>query len=63
MVHHTLTVSQVAKIAGVSNQTVRRWTDRGLLPCVRFPGSGYRRYRRSEVEAFVAALVKGEGAE
>ncbi len=46
-----MTVGQVADYLQVSAETVRRWERSGeLVPARRLPGSGYRRYRRSDVE-------------
>lgn len=46
-----MTVGEVADYLQVSAETVRRWERTGdLLPSRRLPGSGYRRYRRSDVE-------------
>lgn len=47
-----LTVTGVAELAGVSAATVRRWSDRGLLPATRLP-SGHRRYNRRDVEVWL----------
>jgi excisionase family DNA binding protein len=38
---------------GVDPSTLRAWTDAGRLPAFRTPG-GHRRYRREDLEAFVA---------
>lgn len=35
----TYAISEVASLLGVSDDTVRRWTDSGRLPVVREPGS------------------------
>ncbi len=44
-----LTLAEAAAFLGVSQRTVRRWADRGLLPTVGSP-SGYR-FRRADIEA------------
>jgi excisionase family DNA binding protein len=44
-----LTVSEVARIAGVTPATVRRWSDAGDLPSTRTLG-GARRFERTVVE-------------
>jgi diguanylate cyclase (GGDEF)-like protein/excisionase family DNA binding protein len=49
-----LRVSDVAGMLGVSRNTVRRWTDEGVLTSYRSPG-GHRRYLRDEVMAAIAA--------
>jgi excisionase family DNA binding protein len=46
-----MSVGEVADYLHVSAETVRRWEAAGVLvPSRRLPGSGYRRYRRSDVE-------------
>lgn len=46
-----MSVGEVADYLHVSAETVRRWEASGdLVPSRRLPGSGYRRYRRSDVE-------------
>ncbi|MDO9128943.1 MAG: helix-turn-helix domain-containing protein [Anaerolineales bacterium] len=44
-----LSLSQAAELLGVHPNTVRLWSDKGLLPVQRTQGK-HRRYRRSEVE-------------
>ena len=50
----SLTTVEVAQLAGVGATSVKRWTDAGLLACVRTAG-GHRRFARSEVERFLGA--------
>jgi len=52
-----VTVSEAARIAYLSVDTIRRYADKGLLPVVRTP-SNHRRFRRSDVES----LMKGSAA-
>jgi excisionase family DNA binding protein len=49
-----LTTQEVARLAGVGPTAVKRWTDEGLLACVRTAG-GHRRFGRSEVERFLGS--------
>jgi excisionase family DNA binding protein len=49
-----MAMGDVARLAGVGASAVKRWTDEGLLPCVRTAG-GHRRFRRDDVEAFLRA--------
>ncbi len=53
-----LSTGQIARILGVSTQSVIRWIDEGTLRGFRLPGKGGkpgRRYAmRSELEAFAA---------
>lgn len=51
-----LRVRQVAQRFQVSIGTVRRWTDRGLLPAERTAG-GHRRYRAADVEDLFRSLT------
>jgi len=47
-----LTIRGAAEYLGVSAQTLRRWDAAGKLQPVRRPSSGYRYYRRSDLEPF-----------
>lgn len=49
-----LTVAQAARVLGVHGNTVRAWTEQGLLQCVRINRRGDRRYDRAELESFLA---------
>lgn len=46
-----LTVGEAAKLIGVSEPTLRKWTDSGRIAVFRTPG-GHRRYLRIELEQF-----------
>ncbi|WP_375160784.1 MerR family DNA-binding transcriptional regulator [Bradyrhizobium sp. RDT46] len=47
-----LTLAEAAEYVGVSKDTLRRWDASGKLKPVRRPGSGYRFYRRPDLEPF-----------
>ncbi len=47
-----LSISEASEYIGVSAQTLRRWDRDGRLTAVRRPGSGYRFYRRADLEPF-----------
>jgi excisionase family DNA binding protein len=47
-----LTLGQAAKYLGVAQSTIRKWSDQGRLPAFYTPG-GHRRYRRSDLDAFL----------
>lgn len=49
-----LTTQEVARLAGVGATAVKRWTESGVLACVRTAG-GHRRFARGEVERFLGA--------
>jgi excisionase family DNA binding protein len=50
-----LTVAQVAEQLGVHPNTVRNWTDKGLIEAIMLP-SGYRRYRQEEVDRLLQGM-------
>jgi excisionase family DNA binding protein len=53
-----LSISEAARVLGVSLSTVRRWSDAGVLPSYRTPG-GQRRYNREQLERFLRSLQRG----
>jgi len=54
MTAQTLTTRQAARALGVSEASLKRWCDQGLLPAVRTPG-GHRRLPLSGLVQFVRA--------
>jgi diguanylate cyclase (GGDEF)-like protein len=46
-------VSGAADLLGVHANTVRAWTDQGLLSCLRINTRGDRRYRRQDIDRFL----------
>jgi excisionase family DNA binding protein len=48
-----LTLGQAAAFLGAAQSTVRKWADKKLLPAFYTPG-GHRRFRRSDLEEFLA---------
>jgi excisionase family DNA binding protein len=58
-----VTLGQAAAFLGAAQSTVRKWADAGLLPTFYTPG-GHRRFRRSDLEAFLAGPRTGpQGAQ
>lgn len=49
-----LTIGQACKLLGVSEATLRNWTDEGRIKAFVTPG-GHRRYVESELRSFIAA--------
>lgn len=48
----TLTTAQVAKLLGVSDETVRRWIQAGQLPGVRITDDSWYRVDRKQLEQY-----------
>lgn len=48
-----LTVSDAARRLGVHANTVRSWTDQGVLRCMRINSRGDRRYAPQDIERFI----------
>src|ERR1700730_2946872 len=55
-----LPLAQAAEYVGVSRDTLRRWDATNKLKSVRRPGSGYRFYRRSDLEPFRLEYKRAE---
>ena len=51
----TLTVGEASVVLLVSPSTLRRWTEKGLVPVATTPG-GHRRYRRQVIEELAQTL-------
>src|SRR5512137_335532 len=50
-----LSTVEVGRLAGVGPTAVKRWTDQGLLRCVKTAG-GHRRFERREIERFLDSV-------
>lgn len=56
-----LTTSEVASLLHIHINTVRRWSDRGLIRSYRISPRGDRRFRQEDIARFLAELTtKGE---
>jgi len=58
-----LTVREVAQLLHVHTNTVRRWSDRGLIRAYRISHRGDRRFRREDVARFLTELNVHRGNE
>ena len=58
-----LTVREVAQILHIHTNTVRRWTDRGIIRAYRITRRGDRRFRREDIAHFLAELNVHTGDE
>ena len=45
--------AEAAEILGISQNTLRAWSEDGKLPVRRNPANGYRLFLRSELERFL----------
>ncbi len=50
-----LTASDVARLLGLHVNTVRRWTDKGILNGYRIGSRGDRRYRQGDILSFLSS--------
>ncbi len=53
MNHNYITINEVAKLLGVSIDTLRRWDKSGKLKAVRQQKGGYRYYSRETIELYL----------
>lgn len=51
-----LTVREVAQLLHIHTNTVRRWSDRGLIRAYRINVRGDRRFKREDITRFLAEL-------
>lgn len=56
-----LTTSEVAGLLHVHINTVRRWSDRGLIRAYRISPRGDRRFRQEDIARFLSALTTDYG--
>jgi excisionase family DNA binding protein len=50
--------AEAAEFLGVSQNTLRAWAKAGKIPMRRNPANGYRLFKRSDLEDFLAKLDK-----
>ncbi len=56
-----LTTSEVARLLHIHVNTVRRWSDGGLIRAYRISSRGDRRFRQEDIARFLAALTINSG--
>jgi excisionase family DNA binding protein len=68
MVHYSsnnidpmLTTSEVARILSVHINTVRRWSNQGILKAYRIGSRGDRRFRREDITSFFSRDGRSRG--
>ncbi|MCL5962536.1 MAG: helix-turn-helix domain-containing protein [Chloroflexi bacterium] len=58
-----LSLRKTANLLDVHPNTLRNWTNRGLLPCYTLNSRGDRRFRREDIEEFLARHRRFEAQE
>ena len=58
-----LAVREVARLLHIHSNTVRRWSDRGIIRAYHITPRGDRRFRREDIAAFLAELNANKGNE
>ncbi len=56
-----VTVREVARILNVHTNTVRRWSNQGILSAYRITSRGDRRFKRDDIGHFLNELNKHQG--
>jgi excisionase family DNA binding protein len=56
-----LTVTEVAKLLHVHNNTARRWADAGIIQAYRISRRGDRRFRQADILQFLTDMSKNNG--
>ena len=56
-----LTIREVARLLHVHSNTVRRWSDQGLIRAYRISRRGDRRFRQEDITHFVSKLTANGG--
>lgn len=57
---HQFSTTDLAAALGVSSETIRRWSNQGLIPHIRTPG-GHRRYSDEGMTVAIVLLTAGPG--
>jgi excisionase family DNA binding protein len=51
-------VAKAAQYLGVSQTTLRKWADTGVIPCRTLPASGYRLFREADLKRFLRDVAR-----
>jgi len=52
--------AEAAEILGIAQNTLRKWAEQGEIPMHRNPANGYRLFRRTDLQEFLAKVAKAE---
>ena len=63
IVEPLLSVKQVSELLHVHGNTVRRWSDRGILQPYRIGSRGDRRFKKVDINRFRFLLISSNGDE
>ena len=58
-----LTVREVAELLHIHTNTVRRWSDRGIIKAYRITSRGDRRFKLDDITRFLTQLNNHNGNE
>lgn len=53
-----LTVREVSRMLNVHGNTVRNWSAAGLFPEYRLTTGNHRRYKKSDIDAYIASSLQ-----
>ncbi len=56
-----LTVREVARLLNIHSNTLRRWSDQGIIKAYRITRRGDRRFRQEDIARFLAELNANGG--
>lgn len=56
MMPQILTVRKVARLLNIHVNTVRRWSDQGILRAYRITKRGDRRFKRDDIDSLLSEL-------
>lgn len=51
-------VAEAAEYLGVSQTTLRKWADIGVIPCRTLPAIGYRLFREADLKKFLHDVAR-----
>ena len=49
-------IAEAARLLGISQNTLRAWSECGKIPVYRNPANGYRLFRKRDLDAFLGRV-------